>query len=189
MRLTSPEGHRKASRSYPGSARIAPHRLPHARLFVSFDQEHDLDLHDRLVEEAKDAESGFEIAARSGELTMEDPWEEAQRKRIREADLVVVLCGEHTDQCRRVAAELRMAQEEGTPYFLLWGRREGMCKLPEPARKNDGMYSWTAEILRDRIHMTTSKAEADEELAASLEARKREKIEKAEKSEKDGTSG
>lgn len=154
-----------------GRRRVAPrdpnpiHPLPnsHARLFVSFDQEHDADLLDRLKAEAAEANAGFEIAARSGALSVEDPWEEAQRRRIREADVLVVICGEHTDGCRRVDAELRMAQEEGTPYFLLWGRRDGMCKLPGAARKGDGMYSWTADILRDRIYVTLRDAREAEE--------------------------
>lgn len=156
--------------------RVAPrdpnpiHPLPrsHARLFVSFDQEHDADLLDRLKAEAAEANAGFEITARSGALSMEDPWEEAQRQRIREADVLVVLCGEHTDACRRVDAELRMAQEEGTPYFLLWGRREGMCKLPGAARKGDGMYSWTADILQDRIYVTLRDKEAEDAEAEAL---------------------
>lgn len=159
-----------------GRRRVAPrdpnpiHPLPnsHARLFVSFDQEHDADLLDRLAAEAAEANAGFEIAARSGSLSVDDPWEEVQRRRIREADLVVVLCGEHMHECRRVDAELRMAQEEGTPYFLLWGRRDGMCKLPGAARKGDGMYSWTADILRDRIYVSLRDArEAEDAQVAS----------------------
>ncbi|MDX1650490.1 MAG: TIR domain-containing protein [Myxococcota bacterium] len=161
-----------------GRRRVAPRSpnpidpLPntHARLFVSFDQEHDADLYERLVAEAAEAGSGFEIAARSGELSVDDPWEERQRRCVREADLLVVLCGEHTHESRRVDAELRMAQEEGTPYFLLWGRREGMCKLPGAARKGDGMYSWTADILRDRIYVTLRDARDAEIEAAKAEA-------------------
>jgi hypothetical protein len=155
------------SGSEPGSAPARARRLParspnpahplpdsHARLFVSFDQEHDADLLARLEAQAAERDSGFEIAACSGALSVDDPWQELQRRHIREADLFVVLCGEHMDACRRVDAELRMAQEEGTPYFLLWGRREGMCKLPNTARKGEGMYSWTPDVLRDRIYVT-----------------------------------
>lgn len=148
-----------------------PERTPATRLFVSFDQEHDGDLHERLVAEAAETGADFEIAARSAALSVEDPWEKRQRQRISEADLVVVLCGEHTDGCRRVAAELRMAQEEDTPYFLVWGRREAMCKLPASARKGDGMYSWTPDVFRDRIRFTLREARDKEATAAAVAAR------------------
>ncbi|MDX1648801.1 MAG: hypothetical protein R3263_03005 [Myxococcota bacterium] len=157
---------------------IEPRRVGSPRIFVSFDQEHDDDLLARIRAEAEEPESGFAIVARSGPLTMEDPWEERQRRRIAEAELVVVICGEHTDACRRVAAELRMAQEEGTPYLLLWGRRAGMCKLPSTADKSDGMYSWTPEILRDRIRATlrdAHDAEVTARHAAALAAAKGER--------------
>jgi hypothetical protein len=157
----------RAATPHPEALAVTPLRSAHARLFVSFDQEHDADLHDRLVAEAVEAESGLEIVGRSAALSMEDPWETRQRRRIRETDLVVVLCGEHTDTCGSVDAELRMAQEEGTPYLLLWGRRAGMCKLPPSARKADGMYSWTADILRDRIRVTLRDAREEEDAAAA----------------------
>ena len=48
-------------------------------------------------------------------------WKENARRRIRGCDVVVVLCGEHTDTASGVAAELAIAQEESVPYFLLRG--------------------------------------------------------------------
>ena len=73
--------------------------------------------------------------------------------KIREADQVIVICGEHTELSGRVAAELRVAQEEDRPYVLLWGRREPMCKKPWTAKPSDTMYSWTPEILQNQIFM------------------------------------
>ena len=58
----------------------------------------------------------------------------------------------------RVFAELRIAQEEQKPYFLLWGRREIMCTKPTGAKSSEGMYSWTSQILQDQITLTTRKA-------------------------------
>ena len=75
------------------------------------------------------------------------------RRSIQGADQVVVICGVHTELSGRMAAELRIAQEQGRPYVLLWGRREPMCKKPTTARPADSMYSWTPEILRNQILM------------------------------------
>jgi hypothetical protein len=120
------------------------------RVFVSYDRDHDGDLHDRLVEETSKT-SGFEISARSGPRPPMDFWDEGLRREIREADEVIIICGEHTDRSERVGTELRIAREEERPYLLLWGRRELMCTKPKTAKPADAMYSWTWEILEDQL--------------------------------------
>lgn len=138
----------------PGSAFLSlGSSTKKVRIFVSYDCEHDADLLDRLVEQASRATSGFEISGRSAARWPTDHWDEALRCKIRDADQVIVICGQHTDASGRVGAELRMAQEEDRPYVLLWGRREPMCKKPTTARPADSMYSWTSEILQDQILM------------------------------------
>jgi hypothetical protein len=122
------------------------------RVFVSYDREHDGDLHDRLVEQASKLTFGFEISARSRARGPADRWDEGLRREIREADEVIIICGEHTDCSERVGIELRIAQEEKRPYFLLWGRRELPCTKPSTAKSADGMYSWTSEILQHQVH-------------------------------------
>ena len=94
------------------------------RIFTSFDVDHDGDLFDRILVQSRSGVSGFEISARSepGEAAL--AWQERARRRIRDADEVIVICGQHTGDSPRVSAELRIAQEEKKPYFLLWGRRE-----------------------------------------------------------------
>jgi len=108
------------------------------RVYVSFDLEHDGDLHDRLLEQS--SQSAFTISSRSEAGDMTEAWTAHARVRITESDEVVVICGEHTDASRRVSAELKIAQEEHKPYVLLWGRREKMCKKPQSARAIDGIY-------------------------------------------------
>jgi hypothetical protein len=125
--------------------------MSRVRIFVSFDGDHDADLHDLLQAQSVRPGSTFEFSARSQGGVMNEQWSESARGRIRAADEVVVICGEHTNASPRVAAELRMAQEEDRPYFLLWGRRERMCTKPTTARSADGMYSWTPEILQSQI--------------------------------------
>ena len=120
------------------------------RIYMSFDLEHDRDLHDRLSKQAHKPAS-FAIASRSEGGDMTDEWSERVRGCIAEADEVVVICGEHTDESSRVSAELKIAQEQHKPYVLLWGRRDSMCKKPRSARPDDGMYSWTPSILEHQL--------------------------------------
>jgi MTH538 TIR-like domain (DUF1863) len=119
------------------------------RLYVSFDLEHDRDLHDRLL--AQSCQSPFTISSGSEAGDMTEAWVARVRLRITEADEVVVICGEHTHDSRRVSAELKIAQEESKPYVLLWGRREKMCKKPQSARAVDGIYGWTAPVLERQL--------------------------------------
>ena len=137
------------------------------RVFVSYDREHDGDLHDRLVEQASKSTTGFEISARSRARAPTDFWDEGLRREIREAEEVIIICGEHTDSSERVGTELRIAREEKRPYFLLWGRRELMCTKPTTAKPADGMYSWTREILQIQL-LTLRRAAWSNECLAEL---------------------
>lgn len=119
------------------------------RIHLSFDLDHDRDLHDRLVAQAHPVP--FAVASRSEAGAMDDEWSERVRHRIAHADEVVVICGEHTDECSRVSAELEIAQELHKPYVLLWGRRDSMCKKPKGARPDDGMYLWTPAVLANQL--------------------------------------
>ena len=141
------------------------------RVFVSYDREHDGDLHDLLVEQASKSTSGFEISARSRARTPTDLWDETLRREIQEADEVIVICGEHTDCSEHVSTELRIAREEERPYFLLWGRRELICTKPMTARSVDAMYSWTWEILQSQLLTLRRGAPSDEALAGLSPAR------------------
>jgi hypothetical protein len=132
------------------------------RIFTSFDHDHDNDLCERFLEQSRRARSGFAVAGRSENGTMDPSWEERARRRIRGAEEVVVICGEHTADSPRVSTELRIAQEEHKPYFLLWGRRETMCTRPAAARPSDCMYSWTREVLSEQIAATLRSAQPRE---------------------------
>jgi hypothetical protein len=141
-------------------------------IFVSFDLDHDGDLCDLLLEQSGVPSFGFEVSGRSKGRSMDDLPGEGVRRQIREADEVIVICGEHTEDSMRVSAELRMAQEEQTPYFLLWGRRERMCTKPLSAKRIEGMYSWTSEILQSQILLTLRNARWDAKAAVAEAARR-----------------
>lgn len=116
------------------------------RTFISFDYDHDIK--ECLVGQARNPDSPFEITDMSIKEPISSNWKENARRRIRGCDVVVVLCGEHTDTASGVAAELTIAQEEGIPYFLLRGHRDRYCKFPNHAYSTDQMYSWTWNNLK-----------------------------------------
>lgn len=127
-------------------------------VFVSFDIEHDAELYERLMAESKVA--GFSVSSGSERVSDSEGWRDSVRRRIREADQVIVICGGYTEESVCMSAELRIAQEERTPYFLLWGRREIMCHKPVGAKASEGMYAWTREILMDQVAFGFRRARA-----------------------------
>ena len=92
------------------------------RTFISFDYDHDHDIKECLVGQARNADSPFEITDMSIKEPISFNWKENARRRIKMCDVVVILCGEHTDTASGVTAELTIAQEEGIPYHRPWER-------------------------------------------------------------------
>lgn len=121
------------------------------RVFTAFDFDHDEDLRNLLVGQSRHADSPFEMADWSVKEAMSGDWKEKVRRKIRCVDQVIIMCGEHTDKATGVSAELRITQEEGKPYFLLYGRSSKVCKKPLSARDNDKMYNWTWPNLKTLI--------------------------------------
>jgi hypothetical protein len=127
-------------------------------VFVSFDLDHDADLYALLLEQSASSSLGFKVSGRSEASALKDPEWALLRRRIREADQVIVICGEHTAASPGVLAELRIAREEQKSYLLLWGRRDSMCTKPAGANSSVGMYKWTSHILQDQINQTARNA-------------------------------
>jgi len=117
------------------------------RAFISFDYDHDDDLKVMLVGQSKLSDSPFAIADHSIKEASAD-WKDKARRRIKGCDVVVVICGNHTDTAAGVSTELRIAREEGIPYFLLSGRATGVNKKPTSALATDKMYDWTWKNLK-----------------------------------------
>ncbi len=140
------------------------------RVFVSFDLEHDRDLFDLLVAQSAKPSAGFEIAGGSEARERPGGWDDELRLRIREADEVIFLCGEHTGDSMAMQSELSIVREERRPYFLLWGRREIMCTKPAGAKPAEGMYSWTPRILQDQLTMALRNARAEADAEEALKA-------------------
>ena len=118
------------------------------RSFISFDYDNDSDLKTLLVGQAKNPDSPFEITDMSIKEAIAQNWKDNARRRIKGCDVVIVICGEHTDTATGVSTELKIAQEENIPYFLLWGRSDEKCVKPKAAKTSDKIYNWTWNNLK-----------------------------------------
>lgn len=121
------------------------------KVFVSFDYDHDELLKIYLVGQSRNEDSPFALADWSIKEHIDDNWKAHARRRIRSVDVLCVICGRHTDTATGVSAEVRIAQEEGVPYFLLAGYSEGGNVKPKAARHTDNLYRWTWPNLKSLI--------------------------------------
>ena len=128
--------------------------MTRTRIYISFDREHDADLGKLLDAQSLRPGATFEVTNRPRGNESGPSWDSDTRSQIQGAEAVLVICGEHTGDSMLVSLELAIAQEEGRPYMLLWGRRDKMCVKPDSARKDDAMYSWTRGILESQIAAT-----------------------------------
>jgi hypothetical protein len=113
------------------------------RAFISFDYDNDEFLKIALVGQSKNEDSPFELADWSIKEHIDKNWKAKARDRIKAVDVVVVICGKHTDAATGVSAELEIAKEEGVPYFLLAGYSDKNNVKPTAASASDKMYEWT----------------------------------------------
>ena len=118
------------------------------RAFISFDYDNDSDLKILLVGQSRHPDTDFEIADFSIKDAISSGWKDKARTRIKGCDVVIVVCGQYTNTATGVSAELQIAQEEGTPYFLLWGRSDKTCVKPTAAKSTDKIYNWTWDNLK-----------------------------------------
>lgn len=114
-----------------------------ARLFISFDYDHDEILRTFLAGQAKLPDSPFDFADASVQDHLTGDWKEKVRERIRRADQVAVICGQYTHSATGVAWELAIARDLQKPYFLLRGYSDKPCTRPSNAIATDKMYDWT----------------------------------------------
>lgn len=121
------------------------------RVFISFDYDHDEILKTFLVGQAKLPDSPFELADWSIKEHINGDWKAKATRRIRAVDVVAVICGEHTDKAVGVSAEVKIAQAEDKPYFLLKGYKNANCVKPAAALSGDKLYNWTWENLKSLI--------------------------------------
>ena len=121
------------------------------RAFISFDYDHDLDLKTMLAGQARHPDTPFELHDWSVKEPFSGAWKDKVREKIRRTDVVIVICGQYTNQATGVAEELKIAKEEGVPFFLLYGRADRTCVPPTSANSTDKMYKWTWDNLKALI--------------------------------------
>lgn len=109
-------------------------------VFVSFDVDSDNDCKIRLVREVMPPGSHFALDDWSIRESAKD-WRVKACKRISNVDLVLVICGDHTDTAPNVNNEIELARETRTPYLLLDGR-PGHAKKPAAALERDRILEW-----------------------------------------------
>lgn len=124
-----------------------------ARVFISYDYDHDLSLKNLLVGQSRHPDSPFFIEDWSIKEASRS-WRSEARERIGRSDVVIVICGRHTNQAVGVGAEIAIAREAGRPYFLLCGYSDGGVRRPPGTWWWETLHSWTRENLRA---MTTGK--------------------------------
>lgn len=122
-----------------------------ARTFISFDYDHDEGQKHLLVGQAKNTDSPFNISDWSIKEPITGNWREKARGRIAAVDVVIVMCGFHTNTASGVTAEMSIAQEIDIPYFLLAAYKE-TCIKPLGVRAGDKIYNWTWPNLKLLIH-------------------------------------
>ncbi len=119
--------------------------------FISFDYDNDKDIYGSFLAQSEDPQLAFHVSAWSVKEPIDGKWKDEVRDRLSRVDLMIVICGEHTDDADGVAAEVTIAREEDTPYFLLKGRRKKTCKKPRTALKRDVIHAWNQTNLKKLV--------------------------------------
>ena len=123
------------------------------RAFISFDFDHDDDLRNLLVGQAKNNNSPFDFSNWSLKEPLSGDWKKKIRDRIALTSLTVVICGHQTHTASGVSTELEITRELGKPYFLLAGHPDGKCTRPKASGPNDKIHPWTwanmQQLLKD----------------------------------------
>ncbi|MFH1368324.1 MAG: TIR domain-containing protein [Elusimicrobiota bacterium] len=121
------------------------------RVFISFDVDHDGGTKIMLAGQARLSDSPFDFIDASVKEPLSGDWKDKVKRRMDNIDVVIVLCGEHTHEATGVAAEVKIAQEKETPYFLLAAYSDKGCIKPTTAKSEDKVYKWTWDNLKALI--------------------------------------
>lgn len=123
--------------------------MPKKKVFISFDFDNDRALKDFVIGQSRLPESPFEVIDHSlKEAAPERSWKEKAKARIAQADIVLVIAGEHTHRAPGVRAEVEMAREARVPIVQMIGYSNKNC----PTVPNAGrVYAWSWENLKNLL--------------------------------------
>jgi hypothetical protein len=107
-----------------------PTRTEATRVYISFDYDHDEDVKTLLVGQSRKRDTPFSFEDWSIKEETKG-WKADARRRIKRCACVIVVCGHHTHRATGVADEIAIAREEGIPFWLLKGRKNGLCRRPQ----------------------------------------------------------
>jgi hypothetical protein len=111
-----------------------------AKVLISYDYDHDLDIKNALVAQSRLDDSPFSIEDWSVKEES-NTWRADAQSRISRSGLVIVLCGKNMATASGVNVEIGLAKEVGTDFILLAGRGSDSTR-PTAASANK-LYDWT----------------------------------------------
>jgi len=120
------------------------------RLFVSFDFDNDRVLKHFVIQQAKRADSPFDVVDLSlKEAAPQRDWEKKARVAISRSDIFMVMLGPKSARASGVLKEVAMAVELGKPRFQMIGYRDGSAnwRVPNAGR----VYAWNWANLRKML--------------------------------------
>ena len=117
------------------------------RVFVSFDFDNDKVLKDFIIGQSRNEDSPFEVVDVSmKEAEPQRNWESEARRKIRGADVVVVMVGSKTHEAPGVLKEVIIARDEGISIYQIIGYRDSS---PVPVPGAGRLMSWNWENLKN----------------------------------------
>lgn len=116
------------------------------KVFVSFDFDNDQQLKHFIIGQSKLKDSPFSIIDHSlEEEKPDDEWEYEAEKRIKSADIVVVMVGPKTHQTPGVKKEVKMANKHKKKIMQIIGYKDSK---PKPVPNAGKLYKWEWDQLK-----------------------------------------
>lgn len=116
------------------------------RVFVSFDFDNDSALKVFIIEQARRADSPFEVIDMSlKEAQPMKTWEDKAREAIKRSEIVLVMVGPNTHKAPGVLKEVKMARDANIPIVQVIGYKDGnYIQVPDAGR----IYAWNWDNLK-----------------------------------------
>ena len=116
-------------------------------VFVSFDFDNDKRLKDFIIGQSRLSDSPFKVIDHSmKEVAPERNWESEAEKRIKRAEVVLVIVGPNTYRAPGVLKEVEMAREHNKKIVQIIGYKDGSYTPVPSAGK---LYRWNWENLKN----------------------------------------